>query len=64
MLESKSKKLGKATCDYLLWFLEKRYMRYLCSRAAGRQKMMNKEEYVKYKNYVMIPMIRRMIKEL
>lgn len=46
-------------CDYLLWFLEVRYMRYLCNKAAGRQKMTNKEEYVKYKNYVMIPMIRR-----
>lgn len=50
----------KAVCEYLLWFLDKRYLRYLCGRVTGKQKMTNREEYVRYKNYVMIPMIRRL----
>lgn len=63
MMEDQRIEVVKAVVDYLTWFLRCRYFRYLDRGQSLKRKPNNREEYLKYKNFVMIPMLRSMLHE-
>lgn len=60
MMQDQKIEVVKAVVDYLTWFLMSRYFRYLDRGQSLKRKPNNREEYLKYKNFVMIPMLRSM----
>jgi hypothetical protein len=53
--------VAKALIEFILWFLQRRYLRYL-DGPNPRRRPNNRLEYLKYKNLVMVPMLRSMLR--
>ena len=52
--------------NYMIWFLEKKYLRYLkrteCEK--GKRKNMKKELYLRFKNEIMLPYLHNLLGQL
>jgi hypothetical protein len=52
--------------NYMIWFLEKKYLRYLrkteCEK--GKRKNMKKELYIRFKNEIMLPYLQNHLVQL
>jgi hypothetical protein len=52
--------------NYMIWFLEKKYLRYLrrteCEK--GKRKNMKKELYLRFKNEIMLPYLQHHLLQL
>jgi hypothetical protein len=51
----------KFICRYMLWFLEKKYLRYVSEEGKGKRKHMKKKLYIKFKNQVMMPYLQALL---